>query len=56
MSGSRDSQVRIWSLGFDLLGVIDLNTNKNDPKWNIPTNKKKLNIEKEIKNIEEIMD
>jgi len=56
VTGAKDNRVRIWTLGFDLLGNLNGKTDLDDPKWAVPTNQRVINREKELKQVENLMD
>eukprot|EP00356_Strombidium_inclinatum_P014083 CAMPEP_0170507628 /NCGR_PEP_ID=MMETSP0208-20121228/59515_1 /TAXON_ID=197538 /ORGANISM="Strombidium inclinatum, Strain S3" /LENGTH=106 /DNA_ID=CAMNT_0010789947 /DNA_START=130 /DNA_END=447 /DNA_ORIENTATION=+ len=56
ISSSKDMKVRTWSRGFDMWGNLNQKTDREDPKWKFPTNKKFLEQEKEIAEVELLID
>jgi len=48
LTSSKDKLVRVWSVGFDLLGTINLKTDRDDPNWSIPTKQKRIKLLEEI--------
>ena len=37
ISCARDGKVRTWSFGLDMLGNLNLRTDRDDRKWKMPT-------------------
>ena len=52
---SKDHKAKTWSLGLDMIGVLNLTTDREDPKWVFPTKSKKIKRENEISELESIM-
>ena len=55
LSSSKDCKVRVWSMDLDLQGNINGKTEKDDPKWEFPSNQKIINQINEIEQVEEVM-
>ena len=53
---SKDHKAKTWSLSLDMLGILNLTTDREDPKWLFPTQSKKIKREDEISELEGIMD
>lgn len=53
---SKDNRTRNWSLELDLLGTINLSTDRDDPKWQFRSQRKQIKREEEIEELEQIMD
>ena len=56
ITASKDFQVRTWSMGLDLWGSLNQKTNKDDSKWNFPTKMKDDERNRDIEEMEKLMD
>ena len=53
---ARDNKVRTWSPHLDLWGNLNQRTDRDDPKWHLPTEQKKISREEELLNVEKLID
>jgi hypothetical protein len=56
ITSSKDNKIKVWSLGLDLWGNLNGNTDMDDLKWKIPTKQIDLNREKELASLEYLID
>ena len=56
VTSSRDNKVRTWSSHLDMWGNLNQRTDRDDPKWHLPTNQKKINREVELQKVEFLVD
>ena len=48
LTSGKDNKVRTWTLDLNLLGNINGKTDKDDSRWQFPTNQKIVNQKNEI--------
>ena len=56
VTSSRDNKVRTWSINLDMWGNLNQRTDRDDLKWHLPTDQKKINREVELQKVEHLID
>ena len=56
VTSARDNKVRTWSIRLDMWGNLNQRTDRDDPKWHLPTDQKKINRELELHKVETLID
>jgi hypothetical protein len=56
MTCSKDGRTRNWNLELDLLGDLNPKVEKIDPYWSVKTKMKSVKREKEVRELEILLD
>ena len=56
VTSARDNKVRTWSIRLDMWGNLNQRTDRDDPKWHLATDQKKINRELELHKVETLID
>ena len=56
ITAAKDNKIKVWSRELDLWGSLNCSTDHDDPKWSIPTKQVDINREKELAQLEDLID
>ena len=56
ISCGKDNKVRNWNLELDMIGNVNLNADRDDPKWKFPSKQHKVKQQDEIMKLEKLID